>query len=75
MTSKGKNKFPAKPKIMALLIPQNIEMSSPLKDEFFTSVDKIEQLTKLNFFPEMTGQQVQKHETQPTELIEVFEGN
>lgn len=69
---KGQNKYPPKPIIMALLFSQDTPKNSTILDAHFSSVDEIESLTGLNFFPEFSKNRQKKYESKKTSLLPVY---
>jgi endonuclease G len=48
--------------IMAFKMPQKIKQSADVSEEYLCSIDDIETLTGLNFFPEFTAKEEEKYE-------------
>lgn len=54
---------PYKPYIMAFKFPQEISKSQSLSSKFLVSIDELEQLTGLNFFPDFSESDEKKYES------------
>lgn len=58
-----------KPSILAFKFPQEIDRDAEITKDYLFSVDDIEELTKLNFFPELSKSKEKKYEEKAAEDV------